>query len=157
MRIGEKSMGGQDCTLNGANVIFYCASQRSCWVQKSKFCSKFAWKFCTVNPTCKCVFPKWPNMICMCRVHKTFVLFIPRNSRMSSSKSTALLGSMSFPKFKEKNVIPKVNSIVAFDVTLTPLWSPKSTAPLGSMSASHPLAHPKSTASAGSMSPSYPY
>ena len=95
-------------------------------------------------------------MICMCRVHKTFVLFIPRNSRMSSSKSTALLGSMSFPKFKEKNVIPKVNSIVAFDVTLTPVWSPKSTARLGSMSPSHPLAHPKSMASAGSMSPSYP-
>ena len=28
MRIGEKSMGGLDCTLNGANVIYYYATQR---------------------------------------------------------------------------------------------------------------------------------
>ena len=34
MRIGEKSMGGLDCTLNVANVIYYYTSQRRHWVQK---------------------------------------------------------------------------------------------------------------------------
>ena len=29
MRIGEKSMRGLDCTLNGGNVIYYYASQQN--------------------------------------------------------------------------------------------------------------------------------
>ena len=130
MRIGEKSMGGLDCTLNGANVIYYYASQRHRWVQKSYFCSKFARKLCTINPTGKCVLPKWePNKIYMCRVNKTLFLHIFEGKVGSMSQSQRHRWVQWHP---HTPLLTKVNATVQINVPcpLTPC-SPKSTVPLG--------------------------
>ena len=73
MRIGGKSMGGLDCTLNGAKVIYYYATQRHRWVHESHFLYELSAKLCSVNPTDKClILTKDRFFFFLCRVNKPF-------------------------------------------------------------------------------------
>ena len=87
------------------------------------------------------------KFICMCRVNKTFVEFIPSKKCNIVNRSLQRLRHRWVQCHAHPLRSPKVNGTVGFNVTLTPLLTPKST--IGCNGTLTPLTHFKVTGASG--------